>query len=277
MRGARRNPPVLKRFGQHFLTDKSVLKAIVDSVAAHPGDTVIEIGPGRGVLTDELARLPNDLIAIEIDHLLSEKLRERYKANERVKVIEADVLEVDLRSLVTGPFVVVGNVPYYITTPILFHVLRRPLPRHIVLLVQREVAERIVAPPGSKQYGALSVNVQVAAAAEIVRHVPPGAFSPPPKVDSAIVRIVPLADSLVTDDEAARFRTFVQGLFGMRRKQVGNVLRSVTQLSPVEAVTVLESLGIDPRARPETLSVSQFVSLMRASGEQLSRVTGQTD
>ena len=277
MRGARRNPPVLKRFGQHFLTDKSVLKAIVDSVAAHPGDTVIEIGPGRGVLTDELARLPNDLIAIEIDHLLSEKLRERYKTNERVKVIEADVLEVDLRSLVTGPFVVVGNVPYYITTPILFHVLRRPLPRHIVLLVQREVAERIVAPPGSKQYGALSVNVQVAAAAEIVRHVPPGAFSPPPKVDSAIVRIVPLADSLVTDDEAARFRTFVQGLFGMRRKQVGNVLRSVTQLSPVEAVTVLESLGIDPRARPETLSVSQFVSLMRASGEQLSRVTGQTD
>jgi len=277
MRGARRNPPVLKRFGQHFLTDKSVLKAIVDSVAAHPGDTVIEIGPGRGVLTDELARLPNDLIAIEIDHLLSEKLRERYKTNERVKVIEADVLEVDLRSLVTGPFVVVGNVPYYITTPILFHVLRRPLPRHIVLLVQREVAERIVAPPGSKQYGALSVNVQVAAAAEIVRHVPPGAFSPPPKVDSAIVRIVPLADSLVTDDEAARFRTFVQGLFGMRRKQVGNVLRSVTQLSPVEAVAVLESLGIDPRARPETLSVSQFVSLMRASGEQLSRVTGQTD
>jgi 16S rRNA (adenine1518-N6/adenine1519-N6)-dimethyltransferase len=277
MRGARRNPPVLKRFGQHFLTDKSVLNAIVDSVAAHPGDTVIEIGPGRGVLTDELARLPNDLIAIEIDRLLSEKLRERYKANERVKVIEADVLEVDLRSLVTGPFVVVGNVPYYITTPILFHVLRRPLPRHIVLLVQREVAERIVAPPGSKQYGALSVNVQVAAAAEIVRHVPPGAFSPPPKVDSAIVRIVPLADSLVTDDEAARFRTFVQGLFGMRRKQVGNVLRSVTQLSPVEAVTVLESLGIDPRARPETLSVSQFVSLMRASGEQLSRVTGQTD
>ena len=265
MRGDRRNPPVLKRFGQHFLTDKSVLQSIVDSVSAHAGDTIVEIGPGRGVLTDELARLQNDLIAVEIDHLLSEKLRERYIRNERVKVIEADVLEVDLRSLVDGPFVVVGNVPYYITTPILFHVLRRPLPRHIVLLVQREVAERIVASPGSKQYGALSVNVQVAAAAEIIRHVPPGAFSPPPKVDSAIVRILPLADSLVTDEEALRFRSFVQGLFGMRRKQVGNVLRSVTQLSPAEAVDVLESLGIDPRARPETLSVSEFVSLMRAS------------
>jgi 16S rRNA (adenine1518-N6/adenine1519-N6)-dimethyltransferase len=267
MRGDRRNPPVLKRFGQHFLTDKSVLQAIVDSVSAHQGDTVIEIGPGRGVLTDELARLPNDLVAIEIDHLLSEKLRERYAANNHVKVIEADVLEVDLRSLVEGPFVVVGNVPYYITTPILFHVLRRPLPRHIVLLVQREVAERIVAPPGSKQYGALSVNVQVAADAEIIRHVPPGSFSPPPKVDSALVRIRPRADSLVTDEEAVRFRSFVQGLFGMRRKQVGNVLRSVTQLSMDQAVDVLGSLDIDPRARPETLSVSQFISLMRAAGD----------
>ena len=265
MRGDRRNPPVLKRFGQHFLTDTSVLTSIVDSVAPHPGDTVIEIGPGRGVLTDELAHFPNNLIAIEIDRLLSEKLRERYSAREHVNVIEADVLEVDLSSLVDGPFVVVGNVPYYITTPILFHVLRRPLPRHIVLLVQREVADRIVAPPGSKQYGALSVNVQVAASAEIIRHVPPGAFSPPPKVDSAVVRILPRGQSLVTDEEAVRFRSFVQGLFGMRRKQVGNVLRSVTQLSPSEAVGVLESIGIDPRARPETLSVLQFVSLMRAS------------
>jgi 16S rRNA (adenine1518-N6/adenine1519-N6)-dimethyltransferase len=265
MRGPRRNPPVLKRFGQHFLTDRSVLLAIAETVAPQPDDTIIEIGPGRGVLTDELARFPNDLVAIEIDHLLSEQLRKRYASNSRVKVIEADVLDVQLSSLSTGPFVVVGNVPYYITTPILFHVLRRPLPRHIVLLVQREVAERIVASPGSKQFGALSVNVQVAASAEIIRHVPPGAFSPPPKVDSAIVRITPRADPLVGDDEADRFRSFVQGLFGMRRKQIGNVLRSVTQLSPADAVTVLESLGIVPRARPETLSVADFVSLMRAS------------
>ena len=265
MRGARRNPPVLKRFGQHFLTDKSVLAAIAASVAPQPGDTIIEIGPGRGVLTDELARFSNDLVAIEIDHLLSEQLKKRYESNLRVKVIEADVLDVGLSSLSTAPFVVVGNVPYYITTPILFHVLQRPLPRHIVLLVQREVAERIVASPGSKQFGALSVNVQVAATAEIIRHVPPGAFSPPPKVDSAIVRITPRASSLVSDDEADRFRPFVQGLFGMRRKQIGNVLRSVTQLSPADAVSVLESLGIDPRARPETLAVSDFVSLMRAA------------
>ena len=274
MRGERRNPPVLKRFGQHFLTDKSVLAAIVDSVSPRTGDMIVEIGPGRGVLTDELARLPNDLVAIEIDHLLSEKLKERYASNERVKVIEADVLDVDFSSVSHGPFVVVGNVPYYITTPILFHVLHRPLPRHIVLLVQREVAERIVAQPGSKQYGALSVNVQVAADAEIIRHVPPAAFSPPPKVDSAVIRILPRSDSMINDDEADRFRSFVQGLFGMRRKQIGNVLRSVTQLSPADAVTVLKSLGIDPRARPETLSVSDFVSLMRAS-QQTNAVSDQ--
>ena len=274
MRGERRNPPVLKRFGQHFLTDKSVLATIVDSVSPRPGDTIVEIGPGRGVLTDELARLPNDLVAIEIDHLLSEKLKERYASNERVKVIEADVLDVDFAPVANGPFVVVGNVPYYITTPILFHVLHRPLPRHIVLLVQREVAERIVAPPGSKQYGALSVNVQVAADAEIIRHVPPAAFSPPPKVDSAVIRILPRSNSMINDDEAERFRSFVQGLFGMRRKQVGNVLRSVTQLSPADAVTVLQSLGIDPRARPETLSVLDFVSLMRAA-QQTSAVSDQ--
>jgi 16S rRNA (adenine1518-N6/adenine1519-N6)-dimethyltransferase len=265
MRGERRNPPVLKRFGQHFLTDRTVLAAIVDGVEPPAGDTIVEIGPGRGVLTDELARLPNGIVAIEIDHLLSEKLKQRYSSNDRVKIIEADVLEVDFASVSNGPFVVAGNVPYYITTPILFHVLRRPLPRHIVLLVQREVAERIVAPPGSRQYGALSVNVQVVADAEIIRHVPPGAFSPPPKVDSAVIRIIPRRESIVGDDEAARFRGFVQGLFGMRRKQIGNVLRSVTRLSPGEAVSVLENLGIDSRARPETLSVRDFVALMRAS------------
>lgn len=265
MSGGRRQPPVLKRFGQHFLTDRSVLGAIVESIAPEGDDTVIEIGPGRGVLTDELARLPNDLIAIEIDHLLAERLRERYRSKDRVRIVEADVLDIGVASLVNGPFVVVGNVPYYITTPILFHVLRRPLPRHIVLLVQREVAERIVASPGSKEYGALSVNVQAAADAEIIRHVPPESFSPPPKVDSAVIRILPRPQALIADADADRFRSFVQGLFGMRRKQIGNVLRSVTPLSAPDAVSLLQSLGIDPRARPETLSVREFVSLMTAA------------
>ena len=261
----RGNPPVLKRFGQHFLTDQATLDAIAGAVAPHPGDTVIEIGPGRGVLTDLLARLPNDLVAIEIDHLLSEKLRERYATNQRVRILEQDVLEVEVGTVAGSDFVIVGNVPYYITTPILFHVLRPPLPRHAVFLVQREVAERVTASPGTGGYGALSVNVQVIATASIIRHVPPGAFKPPPKVDSAVIKVVPRSDPLIGQDEIDPFRRFVQGLFGMRRKQVANVLRSVTPLTPVQAAEVLSSLEIDARARPETLSPEVFVSLFRAA------------
>ena len=181
-------------------------------------------------------------------------------------IIEKDVLDVDLQSVVDGSFVVVGNVPYYITTPILFHVMKPPFPRHAVFLVQREVAERIIAPPGSRDYGALSVNVQAIATAEIVRHVPPAAFRPPPKVDSAVIRIVPRTDPLIERSEVQKFRGFVQGLFGMRRKQLGNALRSVAGLSAEKAADALRSVGIDPQARPETLSPAQFVSLMRASG-----------
>jgi len=256
----RANPPVLKRLGQHFLSDQATLDAIAAAVAPSQEDTIIEIGPGRGVLTDVLARYPNNLIAIEIDHLLSDQLRERYDGNPRVTIVEKDVLAIETGSLVNGPFVVVGNVPYYITTPILFHVLRAPLPRHIVFLVQLEVAERIIAVPGTKEYGALSVNVQAVADAEIVRRVPPGAFRPPPKVDSAVIRIVPRADPLISIAEVDPFRRFVQSLFGMRRKQIGGILRSMTDRS----ASILSDLDIDSRIRSETLSPSQFVSLFRA-------------
>ena len=262
MSGRRRNPPVLKRFGQHFLTDRAVLQSIVDAVAPAPGDTIVEIGPGRGVLTEELARYGNPVIAIEIDHLLSEDLRARF-ASSNVRIVEGDVLKTDFAAIVEQPFIVVGNVPYYITTPILFHALERPLPKRIVLLVQREVAERIIAPPGSREYGALSVNVQAAATAEIIRNVPPGAFSPPPKVDSAVLSIVPRSDPLVSDSEAERFRAFVQGIFGMRRKQIANLIRSVANVDADQAAEVLVRVGIDSRARPETLSPLDLVKLMR--------------
>jgi len=256
----RTNPPVLKRFGQHFLSDQPTLDAIAAAVAPASEDTIVEIGPGRGVLTDVLARYPNNLIAIEIDHLLSDQLRERYDQNPRVTIVEKDVLAIEIGSLVQGSFVVAGNVPYYITTPILFHVLRAPLPRHVVFLVQLEVAERITAVPGTKEYGALSVNVQAIADAEIMRRVPPGAFRPPPKVDSAVIRIVPRTDPLISVDEVDPFRRFVQALFGMRRKQIGGILRSMTDRS----AEILSGLDIDPRIRSETLSPSQFVSLFRA-------------
>ena len=266
MRGSRANPPVLKRLGQHFLQDQSVLQTIARAVAPEPGDTIIEIGPGRGALTDLLAVGNNRLIAVELDRALAAALRERYASNPQVTIIEADILAVDIPSLVNGPFVVAGNVPYYITTPILFHVLRPPYPRHAVFLVQREVAERMVSGPGSKAYGALSANVQAVSAAEIICLVPPTAFRPPPKVDSAVVRVAPLADPIVSVEEVARYRGFVQALFGMRRKQIGNSLRSASGLNAADSQEVLQSLGIEPSARAETLSPAQLAELMRASG-----------
>lgn len=265
MAARRGNPPALKRLGQHFLVDQDALHAIAEAVDPSPGDTIIEIGPGRGALTDILAERDNDLIAVEIDRALSAQLRERYASNTRVRVIEDDFLKVDVAPLIHGSHVVVGNVPYYITTPIIFKVLQHPLPRHAVFLVQREVAERIVSGPGSREYGALSVNVQAIASAEIVRNVGPRSFKPPPKVDSSVIRITPRPDPIIATDEIARFRGFVQGLFGMRRKQIANGLRSVAQLTSERTQEVLASVNIDPQARAETLTPSQLAELMRAA------------
>jgi len=263
MRGERAKPPVLKRFGQHFLTDRGVLEGIAAAVATNDSDTIIEIGPGRGALTDFLATRPNRLIGIEIDRALAENLRRRYSSNDRVTIIEQDVLDLDLSSLSEGPWVVAGNVPYYITTPILFHVLKPPFPRQAVFLVQREVAQRIVSPPGSKTYGALSANLQAVSRAEILMNVPPRAFTPRPKVHSAVVRMTPRNDPVVEGVEVQRFRTFVQALFGMRRKQLGNSLRSASRLSAEEAAALLRDAGIDQKERAESLSPSQLADLMR--------------
>jgi 16S rRNA (adenine1518-N6/adenine1519-N6)-dimethyltransferase len=277
VRDARANPPVLKKFGQHFLHDQSVLEAIAAAVAPEADETIIEIGPGRGALTRLLVRYPNRLIAIEIDRALSENLRREFAGNDRVSIVEEDVLQVDVGSLSNGPFTVVGNVPYYITTPILFHIVRPPLPRRAVFLVQREVAERIVAPPGSRTYGALSANVQAMSRAEILRDVPAGAFSPPPKVESSVIRLTPRADPLISADEVEPYRTFVQALFGMRRKQMGNALRSGGNLSAAQAAAVLEKLEIDPQVRPEMLSPEQFASLMRECRAARSATSPRSD
>jgi 16S rRNA (adenine1518-N6/adenine1519-N6)-dimethyltransferase len=266
---ARSHPPVLKRFGQHFLQDRAALADIADAALLNAGDVVVEIGPGRGALTDELLARAGRVVAIEIDKELTRLLREKYGADTRITIVEGDVLDIRISELIGGPFTVVGNVPYYITTPILFHVMRAPLPAKCVFLVQREVAERIVSPPGSREYGALSVNVQAIARAEIVRIVPPGAFRPPPKVDSAVVRITPLSEPLVSQTEIESFRTFVLSVFGMRRKQMGNVLRSVWGISPDEVARVLAEVGIDSKARPETLSPEQFVALQRRRSTRL--------
>ena len=246
-----------------------MLNAIVDALELTGRETVVEIGPGRGALTDLLVPRAARVVAVELDRLLAAKLRERYAGDPRVEIVESDVLKVSIGALAGGAeFVLAGNVPYYITTPILFHALEPPRPQRAVYLVQREVAERVVAGFGSKEYGALSVNVQAVARSEILLHVPPSAFAPPPKVDSAVMRVTPRPDPVVAADEEAGFRAFVQQLFTMRRKQMRRVLRSVASLDAERAEAVLAASGVDPDVRPETLSPETLALVYRSLGRR---------
>ena len=258
-------PPTRKSLGQHFLTDRRILGRIADALQMKGGETVVEIGPGRGALTEILADRAGRLIAIEYDRALADLLRQRYARRGNVLIAEADVLETSLGELAAGPYLLVGNVPYYITTPILFHALVPPRAEKAVYLVQKEVADRLVAAPGTKEYGALTVNVAAVARAERLFIVPAGAFSPPPKVQSAVVRITPLPTPLVTPDEERPLRTLVQNAFGMRRKQMRRVVRSLLNLDVERADRLLEMAQVGPEVRPETLSPTQFVALLRAA------------
>jgi len=257
-------PRPRKRLGQHFLVDPTTLERIADALGPTASDVVIEIGPGRGALTDLLSQRAKRVIAIELDRDLVPYLRDRYHEAGNVDVIERDVLEVNLGEVAGSEFLLAGNVPYYITTPILFHALEPPRPARAVYLVQREVAERIVAPPGSRTYGALSVNVQAVARAELVARVPAGAFRPPPSVESAIVRLTPRPDPAVNQSVEAGFRSLVQDAFGLRRKQMRRVVRTIARLDADAADQVLAAAAIDPEVRPETLSPEDFARLLRA-------------
>jgi 16S rRNA (adenine1518-N6/adenine1519-N6)-dimethyltransferase len=260
-RPGERTPPVLKKFGQHFLSDRRILDGIVDALAPSQADTVIEIGPGRGSLTDVLVERSGRVIAVEIDRALASQLREKYRDLTTVEIVQADVLETDLHALGASDFLLIGNVPYYITTPIVFKALEPPIPRRSVFLVQREVAERMAAVEDTEAYGALSVNLAVVARTEQVMSVPPSAFKPPPKVDSVVVRLTPLAQPLLKSEELAAFRNFVQAAFGLRRKQMQRVLRTVRGTSPEDAAAILDEVGIERAARPEVLSPGDFVRL----------------
>lgn len=257
------HPPPLKRFGQHFLADRTVLARIVDVLTLTGGETVVEVGAGRGALTELLRPRAKRLILIEIDRALAAGLRERWGGDAGVEVVEGDVLETDLPRLAGGPYVLVGNVPYYITTPIVFQSLAPPQPMRSVFLVQREVAARMAAAPNTDGYGALSVNVQVLTRPELLFTVPAAAFRPPPKVESAVVRLVPRAEPLIAPEETEPFQGFVQRIFGMRRKQLQRVLRS-THPHLRDVSELLRAHGWDPGARPETLSPWEFVRLYRA-------------
>ncbi|HET9775822.1 MAG TPA: 16S rRNA (adenine(1518)-N(6)/adenine(1519)-N(6))-dimethyltransferase RsmA [Gemmatimonadaceae bacterium] len=261
------HPPALKKFGQHFLSDRKILTAIVDALAPTPSDTVVEIGPGRGSLTDVLAERAGRLVAVEIDRALAAQLRERYAGRSSVEIVEGDFLELDAAALAGDDYLLIGNVPYYITTPIIFKALEPPIPRRSVFLVQLEVAERLAAKEESESYGALSVNVAMVATVEQVLRVPAGAFRPPPKVESAVVRLTPKSQPLVPISELRGLRTFVQAAFGQRRKQMQRVLRAVRSLTPQQSLDVLGTVRIDPKERPENVSPHQWAALYNALGK----------
>ncbi len=258
-------PRAKKRFGQHFLTDPRILSRIADGLAITPTDTVIEIGPGRGALTEALLSRAGRVIAIEVDRDLVPILRSRWADDPRLMVVEGDVLEQDLGALANGPFLLAGNVPYNITTPILFHALMRPRPARAVYLVQLEVALRAAAAPNDEAFGALSVNLQAVAQVELLFRVPAGAFTPPPKVESAVIRVTPRLDPVIEADEEEPYRLMVQGAFGLRRKQLKRVVRTLWSLDAEQAGGVVDRAGLDPEARPETLSPSDFAALLRAA------------
>ena len=226
---------------------------------------MLEIGPGQGALTRSLLARGADVTAIEIDRDLVLALRARLP---EVHLVEGDALELDWHDLMDlparGSWMVTGNIPYNITSPLLDQALSPPRPERIVFLVQREVAERVTASPGTGEYGALTVGIQAVADAERLFTVPAGAFTPAPQVDSAAIRLTPYASPLVEDREIGSFRKLVTGLFGFRRKQLGRGLRELTGWPAERVVDLVKRLDVDPALRPEVLPPSQFVQLHRA-------------
>jgi 16S rRNA (adenine1518-N6/adenine1519-N6)-dimethyltransferase len=255
-----------KRFGQHFLHDANILRRIVEAVAPQPGERIVEIGPGEGALTLPLLRACRRLTAIELDRDLIEALRVRAQPLGELDIINADVLNVDFAALAAAepqrppaPLRIVGNLPYNISTPILFHCLDQAAAiRDMHFMLQKEVVERMAAAPGSKAYGRLSVMLQLRCAVEPLFTVPPGAFRPPPKVDSAVVRLTPLPAHALPDANPQAIERVVRAAFGQRRKTLGNALRGVATAAQIHAA------GIDPGERAERLAPAACVALARA-------------
>lgn len=266
--GDSRAPHRAKRsLGQNFLIDPNLQRRIVDAIDPGPDDVVLEIGPGRGALTRHLVDRAGTLVLAELDRQLAARLREEYVDRPGVRVIEGDVLELPLEEVTAdvAALKVIGNIPYNITTPIVFSLLERAVrPRVIVLMVQREVAERMAAPPGGKAYGALAVGVQSVAEVERVLNVGRQAFRPVPDVESAVVRIVPHRPPRLQADEEEALRELTRRAFGQRRKQFQRILRDAYALD-VGGIEALERrLGVDLSRRPETFSPTEFIALSRA-------------
>lgn len=257
-----------KSLGQNFMIEPAILEQMADAADLGTGDAVLEIGAGLGALTDILARRARRVVAVEIDSRFIDLLQERYASQPDVEIVQADILETqpgDLLGADAAHYKAAANLPYYITTAIIRHLLECPSPPALLALtMQYEVAERITAAPGDMSL--LAVSVQVYGQPTLIRRLKAGIFYPRPGVDSAIVRIQPHADPLITPDEQVQFFRVVRAGFSQPRKQVKNSLAAGLHLPAGDVVHWLESTGIDPRRRAETLSVAEWLTLFRAWG-----------
>ena len=249
--------PAKKHLGQHFLHERRVVEKIVLAVDPKPGDRLVEIGPGQGAITFPLLQRHGSLTAIEFDRDLLAPLAAAAEGHGELTLLPGDVLGVDFTALAAGGRLrLVGNLPYNLSSPILFHALAHAAAiRDMHFMLQKEVVDRMAAPPGSKVYGRLSVMLQAYCSVTPLFSVPPGAFRPPPKVDSAVVRLVPRAPEDIGVDDQARFAAVVRAAFGQRRKTLRNALSGVADAAAIEAA------GLDPGDRAERIPVEGFVRL----------------
>ncbi len=255
--------PPKKSLGQHFLIDPNMIDMIVLAVNPQPGDHLVEIGPGQGAITLPLLRKHGELTAIEFDRDLVVPLSQAAHGVGQLTVIPTDVLEVDFSKLAgEGRLRLVGNLPYNLSSPILFHALdHAAVVRDMHFMLQKEVVDRMAAGPGSKVYGRLSVMLQAYCTVTALFMVPPGAFRPPPKVDSAVVRLVPHPPGQVGIDDPRRFADIVRAAFGQRRKTLRNALSSVCTADDIMRA------GIDPQSRAEQLAVTDFIALANLAAD----------
>ena len=249
--------PPKKNLGQHFLTDRGIIEHIVHAVDPRPGDNLVEIGPGQGAITFPLLKKHGKLTVIEFDRDLITPLSEAAHGVGELTIVHKDVLQVDFDKLAgEGRIRLVGNLPYNISTPILFHVLEHCLHvRDMHFMLQKEVVDRMAAAPGSKVYGRLSVMLQAVCAVTPLFDVPPQSFNPPPKVDSAVVRLVPRDPAGIGIRDHALFEAVVRDAFAQRRKTLRNALSKQCMTEQLQAV------GIKPEIRAEQLPVADFIRL----------------
>ena len=258
-----------KKFGQNFLIDTRVLEKIVAAAGVTKDDCVLEIGPGIGTLTQYLAEAAGHVIAVEIDRNLTPILEETLAEHENVTVVNQDILKTDIKGLADAyhggrPLKVVANLPYYITTPIVMSLLEgEDLVDSITVMVQKEVAERMMEGPGSKEYGALSLAVQYYARPEIVANVPPNCFIPRPNVGSAVIRLTKHETPPVQVKDPKKMFQLIRASFNQRRKTLPNGIGNAPELpyTREQAAAALEKMGLSPAGRGEALSLSQFAEL----------------